>query len=94
MTGFPAKPVLLLALVAGITGFVLGQRTGPSESDVIEHAADLFVAETGRSRSACLAVPGSDPVWVAVHCGSGPDARHYFFDRAGALLEAVGEPRT
>lgn len=81
---------VVLCLVAAGLGYTLGRL--PSESDVIEAGAALYVAETGGARTDCAAIP-SDVAWIEVHCGQGDMKRAYGFSRRGfpvALSDGPG----
>ncbi len=85
---------IVLCAFAAMFGLWLGEQSRPSETDVINAGADLYVAETGRSRTECVGVP-ADPVgWIEVRCGDGTALTAYLFDRKGQLIAQPQEPQT
>ena len=99
MTGL--RPVILsvgvLALVAGLVGYLLGQRQATlTETDVINAYAARYVAETGGQPTDCAAIPGPGDVWLVIRCGGeGLAGRVFEVDRQGNLIGAsLGGPST
>lgn len=71
-----------LTLFAGVLGFWLGLRWEPlDESDAISRVIALHVEQTGQDGTDCVAVPGADPVWIEVICGT----LRYDVDRQGRV---------
>jgi hypothetical protein len=86
------RATIVLCLGAAGFGLWLGNQRLPSETDVIEAGAAMFVAETGGNAMDCVGVPGTGLVWIAVRCGGGADARVYLFSRQGTLMAPEGGP--
>jgi hypothetical protein len=82
---------MVLCFVAAAFGLWLGSKNVPSETDVIEAGAALYVAETGGDATECIGVPGTGLVWITVRCGAEVDARVYMFSRQGSLMSLEGE---
>jgi hypothetical protein len=80
-----------LVLAGGVFGFLLGQRSVASESDLIERAAADHVARGGE-RLDCVGLPGQGGVWIMVRCGSGAEASLYAFDHAGRQVPVPAGP--
>jgi len=83
---------IVLCMAAAAFGLWLGSQSVPSETEVIEAGAALYEAETRRSASECVGVPGTGLVWISVRCGAGDDARVYMFSRQGTLMSPTDEP--
>lgn len=86
------RATIILCLGAAAFGLWLGGQNLPSEADVIEAGAVLYVAETGGAATECVGVPGTGLVWIAVRCGREPDALVYQFSREGTLMAPDGAP--
>ncbi|MEM1066942.1 MAG: hypothetical protein AAGJ74_15685 [Pseudomonadota bacterium] len=93
-----ARPAVIVAGALSVAalgfGLVLGRAGDLSETDVINHYADRYAAETGRPRTDCLAVPGADEVWISVRCTGAGAARVFDVDRRGRLLSGGAGPST
>ena len=83
-----------LAAVAGGLGLIAGLRGLPTETALINAAADDYTRSTSRPRTDCVGIPGIAEVWIEVRCGDGSALRSYLFDRRGNRLVAGEEPTT
>jgi hypothetical protein len=95
------KRVSMLALLGLALGFGLlwGLRSQPlTDTEIIDAAASVYVAETGGARTDCAARPADLPdVRLVVTCADGRWVAAY--DRHGRVVEVGrafpdGEPRT
>ena len=86
------RATMVLCFGAAAFGLWLGGRNLVSETDVIEAGAALYMAETGGAATECVGVPGTGLVWIAVRCGSEPNARVYRYSRQGTLMAPGGAP--
>ena len=82
-----------LCLVAAVLGLAAGQRGMPSETQVIEAGAAIYVSETSGLATDCVGLPGEGDVWISVICGDGEDRRTYLFDRRGGRIASAEEPK-
>lgn len=95
-------PLVVLTFVAGLFVFREGWiRANLSETDVINHFAAQYVAQTGGNAQMtdCMAEPGQQTgVWIVVQCQSDSGAAQFLVDRFGRLVEPrkldVLEPET
>ncbi len=92
------RPALIVAAALSVAalgfGIALGRAGDLSETDVINHYADRYAAETGRPRTDCLAVPGAGGIWLSVRCAGAGEARVFDVDRRGRLLSPAEGPST
>ena len=86
------RATIVLCVGAAAFGLWLGNQSVPSETDVIEAGAALFVAEAVGDAMECVGVPGTGLVWIAVRFGCDADARVYLFSRQGTLMAPDGGP--
>jgi len=64
-------PFAGLVILAGVLGYRLGQAGPPSETAVINHWADVYVAQAGGAAvpTDCVARPDPRPaVWMVMTC--------------------------
>ena len=81
----------MLCLVALGLGLFLGNRALPTETDVINAGAALYVEDTGRPREECVGL-ASETAWIEVRCGDGSVTKTYVFNRRGGRVTPSKEP--
>ncbi len=73
-----------LTLVAGVLGFLLGQRwQALDETQVISRVAAEHMRQTGDAAETCFAVPGQGAIWLRVMC----NGTRYDLDRRGVIVQ-------
>lgn len=83
-------PIAMILALAGAFGLYLGVISAPlTESEILEHHAARYVAETGGAPSDCYGVPsGVDGVRMIVVCEhEGSEAWFVAVDQAGRALD-------
>ena len=77
----------VLTIVAGVFGFILGQRWQPlDETQVISGVVAEHIRRTNDAEEQCFAVPGQGAVWLSVLCGS----TRYDVNRRGVVISVTG----
>lgn len=83
-------PLCVMALGAGAYGLRLGYLAMTiTETDVINHYAELYGEQTGGKMTDCVAFPGDAEIWLVVACGPlcAPTRREYHVNRVGWLVQ-------
>jgi hypothetical protein len=90
------RVVLGLTCVASLLGLWLGTRHAQiSETEVINSVVGTYVAQTGGSRSECVARPSPlEDVWMVINCGTASSSTQYAVDPQGRLIAPDGVPET